>query len=149
MKVIKKNVYYCEFCKKRSLSGGHLKKHEQRCTNNPNRHCGACGGSVNVSDIVDGYKKRFEIVEKKTSYEFGEIYFPLVVKWVGNEITMIEIDEDSDNCPFCKLAIIRQAGLNRYYFDNKFEFNYKEEAAAFMAEKNAAEYRKEYLGEDY
>jgi hypothetical protein len=42
MIVVKKNVYYCEYCKKRSLASFSMKRHEKRCTMNPKRQCGVC-----------------------------------------------------------------------------------------------------------
>ena len=37
------------------------------------------------------------------------------------------IDELDYRCPNCILAIIRALGLNRWYFDKRFKFDYKKE----------------------
>lgn len=42
MKVKTKQVYYCDFCKKKSMSSFSMKKHEAVCTLNPERRCGLC-----------------------------------------------------------------------------------------------------------
>lgn len=42
------------------------------------------------------------------------------------EFTLKDIVNELDYiCPNCILAIIRCVGLNRYYFNKKFKFNYK------------------------
>jgi hypothetical protein len=55
MKIIKKNVYYCDHCKKKGLSAVHIRNHEGRCTNNPDRWCGACE-NANTKEIVEALK---------------------------------------------------------------------------------------------
>ncbi len=142
MKTIKKNVYYCDHCKKRSLSASHMTKHEDRCTNNPHRNCKICeiltGGSDDLSEVIDGMKKRFEIViEKKVDPVWDMAHETEVVKWIGEPITMEEILKITDKCPNCTLAILRQVGLNRYYFKEEFKYGYKEEMKSAMAQINA------------
>lgn len=34
--------FYCEFCPKAGMSGGHMARHEASCTRNPNRVCRMC-----------------------------------------------------------------------------------------------------------
>jgi len=144
MKTIKKNVYYCDFCGKRSLSASAMKKHELHCTANPDRHCRLCDNNSGVRDIVIELKKRFEFEEVMD--EFAE--FHTEAKWVRNPITLSEIEGLADNCPNCMLAIIRQTGLNRYPFMddngiNPFHFEYKKLFNQWMQEKRNDEYKYE------
>ena len=37
-----KKVFYCEFCKKKSLATHSMLKHEKHCTLNPKRECRLC-----------------------------------------------------------------------------------------------------------
>lgn len=133
MRVIKKNVYYCDFCKKKSLKS--LAIHEKHCTANPNRTCRLCEGG-SIKEIIDKYKKLF-IVEI-TPAEYGE---NVEVKYL-KEFTLENIrNELEDNCPTCLLAIIRCVGLNRYYFDKKFKFDYQKELADWWRRCNEDEHR--------
>lgn len=143
MKTVKKNVYYCDFCKKRTLSASSMSVHEKHCTANPDRKCRICDNYMGVRVTVDEFKKRFKLHESKLSYP-GETYFQetiIAVEWIGKPITMNEVCDLVDNCPNCKLAVIRQTGLNRYYFntngsENQFHFDYKSEMAEAMSDKN-------------
>lgn len=128
MKTIKKNVYYCDFCKKRSLRS--LEKHEGRCTGNPNRSCGVCGREgKDLQPIVDAFKKRF-IINSYFEVTEGTVY---VVNWLVEPTTLDEIRKSVDNCPACILAVLRQTGMNRHYF--KFEFDFKKELPIGMKRK--------------
>ena len=62
MKTVKKNVYYCDFCGKRSLAALHMHNHEDGCTMNPNRKCGLCDGR-DIVMFIEQLKSRFEIKE--------------------------------------------------------------------------------------
>lgn len=46
MKTIKRNRYYCDYCKKSSGGSYAMKLHEAHCTNNPNRKCRMCHDPV-------------------------------------------------------------------------------------------------------
>jgi len=39
-----KKVYYCDFCKRHTLTINSMVKHEKHCTLNPNRICRVCDG---------------------------------------------------------------------------------------------------------
>ncbi len=135
MKIIKKNVYYCDFCnKKRGLSAGAMAKHEKHCTANPDRECRLCGRTYPLRKYIDRLKKRFEIIESEPD-EYDCI--TQTVKWHGKEITLKEVLGIADNCPNCTLAILRQTKLNYAVFD--FKYDYKIELAGYWDEKNADE----------
>lgn len=135
MKVVKKNVYYCDFCKKRSLRS--LKKHELHCTGNPDRSCQLCGRPDGVRDIAKKFLAKFEIIETKAFIELNEIIDGTTkIKWI-EEFTLddvrAEIDQYEEGCPNCLLTVIRAAGLNRYYFEKRFKFDYKKELEEWWA----------------
>jgi hypothetical protein len=130
----KKNVYYCDHCKKRTLSGGSMKTHEKHCTNNPDRQCRLCGmGSI--KGLIETFKARFTL--RKQEYDIWTEEYPgeYVVIWTGEPVTLQEIRDEVGNCPNCIFSIIRQVGFNRHYF--KFEaFDYKKELQEELAERN-------------
>ncbi len=98
--------YYCDFCNK---AGGHryyMERHEKSCTLNPNRKCRMCGVSGTTSLVG---------MEIKTG-RYGELANP--------EEVMKKLDSDTNGCPACKLAAIRQSGHAALFFEH---FNYKEE----------------------
>lgn len=138
MKVIRKNVYYCDFCKKKGLAGGAMKTHEKHCTLNPNRHCRMCQMSTTIEETVQEYKSRFELIpnEPKFISEIGNMD-EFIVKWIGEPITIKELMETHDNCPTCILAILRQTGMNKHYFH--FEYDYQTEFARAMIDKKQRE----------
>lgn len=130
MKVVKKNVYYCDCCNKKSLRS--LKAHEKHCTANPNRICRLCERE-SIKEIIDKYKKLFII--ETTPAEFGEtVKVEYLVEFTLNDIRK-ELDE---NCPTCLLAIIRCVGLNRWWFKKKFNFDYQKELAEWWKISNEA-----------
>jgi hypothetical protein len=126
MKTVKKNIYYCDFCKKRGLQGWRMKKHERGCTNNPDRVCGVCKASIS-KDIIAGFKERFEIlIDPDTGKQH--------VDWKGDKITLAEIKEAIFDCPACVLSVLRQTKL---FYDccGLEKFDYKKEYLKYMSDK--------------
>lgn len=144
MKTIKKNVYYCDFCKKRGLSASSMSVHEKHCTANPNRECRLCG-KKNISEIVNEFTVRFRLHPNEPNDIFTEDFVlghEYKVEWIGAPVTLEEIRKSVGDCPNCILAVLRQCGFNKHYFE--FErFDYSKELSEAWAEKN-----KEY-DEDY
>lgn len=134
MKVVKKNVYYCDFCKKRSLRS--LKKHEKHCTGNPDRYCQLCGRPDGIREIGDKLRAKFRVTPLNNWAESEK------VEWIQEfqlEDVRTEIEQyDEGCCPNCLLAVIRAAGLNRYYFEKRFNFDYKKELDEWWACHNEA-----------
>ena len=123
MKVKIKKVYYCDYCKKRSLRS--LANHETHCTANPNRECRLCG-RISIKKIIEKYKGYFEVSTVMNS-RFGYEYEGIEVKFL-KDFTLEDIrnevrNDDGTPCPMCLLAISRNLGINRYYFDEKFKFD--------------------------
>jgi len=128
MKIIKKNVYYCGFCKKHNLSGGFISQHEKHCTANPNRTCRMCDNQKPVDKelikfVEDAYSKI--IVPNKTK---AGINYQLILKFQK------EISNLTD-CPACLLAIYRQSKFDRDYFS----FNYRDAVQKYWKEKEDEE----------
>ena len=140
MKTVKKNVYYCDFCNKKSLNGSHISKHEKHCTANPNRECGLCKEDRDIKSFIDKLKTRFEIKETEVFDEDGEFVNQECI-WAGEKITLNEILDFTDGCPNCTFAILRQTKLN--YKVVGFKYDYKKEIASWWAEKNKEEWEKE------
>ena len=102
--------YYCEFCKKAGCSGGHIRRHEERCTMNPNRDCGMCktadNEQVDIKDVL-------AILPDPTEYITHDDYF---VTFHANfesdvEKAMPKLRRLTGNCPACIMAALRQRGI--------------------------------------
>lgn len=132
MKVKKVNRYYCEFCKKSGCSGGHIRKHEERCTMNPNRICGMCKLLDNTQPDL---QKLIAILPKTKleECEGGEMYRSV-------DLTD-EFREASGGCPACTMAAIRQSNLPVPAYRN---FNFTEECKCIWAAFNAAKSKEDY-----
>lgn len=137
MKIIKKNVYYCEFCNKKSLAAHATSSHEKHCTANPNRHCRICEMSTTIQDEVNEYKSRFTLQKNEQTQDiFSDKFFntdEYIVRWVDKPVTIDELRERFDDCPACILSILRQTGMNKHYFH--FEFDFKQEMQEAFDEK--------------
>lgn len=136
MKVKKKNVYYCDFCKKKSLRS--LKIHEKHCTANPDRECRLCDNK-SIKPIIEKYKKLFYLREIKkhlfSNPDMAEV--ATIIPVFTKKFTLKELINELDYiCPNCILAMIRCLGLNRYYMNNKFKFDYKKELDNWWAITN-------------
>lgn len=134
--MIKKNVYYCDYCKKKGLSRWHLIVHEKHCTGNVHRECRVCSQGNDISKAVNELKKRFEWVERPSSYQTmtGRL------EWEGGEITIKEIGDHADGCPACMLTIIRGLDISLYH---TFDFNYQDAMVQWWAAVNEEEKRRE------
>jgi len=131
MLVKMKNVYYCEHCGRHRLTAHSIEKHEKGCTLNPNRSCGVCNDS-NIVELLAKYKDRFVIVDDVDNRG----YRTEISNWTGDPLTLNELRTDTEGCPVCILAVIRQCNLNRSPGDFT-EFEYQAEHRGYWAERNA------------
>lgn len=139
MKAIKKNVYYCDHCKKKGLAAQHIRNHEANCTANPNRYCKLCERN-GISDLVDEFKARFIIESVMVEDQYGNFMGDVFeVKWNGDPVTLEEIRNRVDDCPNCIFSILRQTKMNYRCFE--FQFDYKKELASALSERNDLLYR--------
>lgn len=123
-----------------------MHKHEDRCTGNPLRECGLCNSKHNIHLFVMSFKSRFKLTERVLEpYREGKPYDASthVVEWIGEPVTMQEIRNSVGDCPNCILAILRQTGFNRHYFEG-FSFDYRKEFSDTMKEKNREQYEDQY-----
>lgn len=129
MKIIKKTVYYCDFCKKRSLRS--LKVHEAHCTGNPDRSCRLCEMGRDYRTLV----AKLPFTTDKEC-EFGEN--------IG--VKSAELMDLVDGCPACALTILRlfmrTKSPDTYLFQSDFSF--KKELDAWWDAKNDDQARADY-----
>ena len=143
MKVIKKNVYYCDFCKKKSLRS--LKRHEERCTQNPNRRCGMCD-ITDLNPILDEFEDRFVLcITDDKDHRTGSIIYEDVIEPIWkDEFAIQDVQEAVDNCPACILAVIRCLGLNFWYFKGRFDYDFKAARGDWWDATNKENLRREF-----
>ena len=118
--------YYCEFCKKANCSGASMSRHEKSCTANPNRYCGMCKNTIPVERFIKALGS-------------------------GDEKGLDRLRDETEGCPACMLAAIRQSGLQYYDLDEDGPhghyieaFNYKKEKERWWADKNDEALAHEY-----
>jgi len=133
MKTVKKNVYYCDHCKKKGLAKFYVVKHEKGCTNNPNRVCGLCGRS-DISELVTKIKAMFAVETTTQNFAYLDGFEAHRIVWSDKEITLAYLREWVDDCPNCLLALVRQSGLLALDYE-KYSFNYKQESSVAFANK--------------
>ena len=137
MKTRKVNRYYCEFCKKANCSAPSIKKHEERCTMNPNRKCGYCHllkqEQPNLAEII-------ALLPDIEKYKRDEGSLVIVDNGCVEEIARILpiIREKTGNCPACIMAVFRQAKTPLPLVEG---FDFKKEGEAIWAEFNADQRR--------
>lgn len=109
--------YKCDYCKKAGCSGGHIAKHERKCTANPNRVCGMC---ALVGEAQHTMAELFVPISTAIAYFKPTPGEP-------EEIDVSGLRELTKGCPACILAALRQfrqagAGVTRCAdFDFKTE----------------------------
>lgn len=110
MKVKKVNRYWCEFCGKASCSGGHMKKHEERCTKNPNRKCGVC---KLIDQEQPSLPELIAVLPDPAPYlnVDGEMsFYDGKLQEECNRL-LPSLRHAAGECPACMLAAIRQRGI--------------------------------------
>ncbi len=140
MKTRKMNRYYCDFCKKSGGSKYWMEKHEKHCTANPDRECRMCyltkGGHPHTKTLLAMLPdmEKFRVTNKGlcpdengkwSEFEWDE--YPGYQEAV--EVAFKRIREETENCPACLLAVIRQSQII-------VEFDFKVEKEKFWTEYN-------------
>jgi hypothetical protein len=135
MKIKKVNRYYCDFCKKANCSGGAIKRHEERCTMNPNRKCGMCSlvqaNQKPMSELLALLPdpKQFEI-----SNDWGKSFTDGLA--TASNLALDTLKEKTGGCPACILAALRQKGIPVWMTN----FNFKAECEAVWTDVNELAY---------
>ncbi len=111
--------YRCDFCKKANCSSASIRKHERRCTANPNRVCGMCQVVGNEQVNLAGL-----IALCKTANKYNA------------ERILRNLQELTENCPACILAALRQSHNTEYFVNSNYalRFDFKEECERFWKE---------------
>lgn len=136
MKIVKKNVYYCEYCKKKGLSSGWMKEHEKHCTGNINRGCKMCDdyAGVTYSELTTKFKAQMK--SKTVEDKWG-------TKWV--ELTqkpkLEDIFDACEGCPACVLTVLRACGLCSSFWE--MDFSWKQERDKWWAGQRVNEAKAE------
>ncbi len=120
MKERTKTVYYCDFCKRHGLSRHAMIAHEKRCTMNPSRVCK--WGGPHEPDT----KRWSEVMRSRAPLTAD------AVAWLRTE---------TDGCPACMLAALRQSELIDYHYDVETSeriFDYDEEIKRAREEERDA-----------
>ena len=126
-----------------------MKKHEKYCTANPMRECRTCNMNPNIYKIIEDFKARFTLVknERLPLSNFSEDGLPneYTVTWIGSPATLTDVINSVDGCPACVLAILRQTGFNRHYFEFE-KYDYQKEMLSTMQERNQEIYNSNWSG---
>lgn len=148
MKTKKVNRYYCEFCKKSGCVARWIKKHEERCTMNPDRYCGFC----HLLDKTQPDLQELLIIlpdpdDYKTWDDFtGDFQgFDACLGTAANE-ALSKLRDATENCPACIMAALRQKGIPVTMVD---DFNFSDESQAIWDEHNATKLDEERMSESY
>jgi hypothetical protein len=140
MKIVKKNVYYCGFCKKKGLSAGHMYKHEKHCTANLDRQCDFCDRLT--KDVINDFwnspghtlekiEGDFSLVGKIQQIKIGGSWKDSKGENHDSRISLKEIEtlKGYFDCPICLLTFLR---INKL---NAFDWNWKKEALEELQDK--------------
>lgn len=111
MKRVQKWVYYCDFCRKRSMSASSITRHEASCTLNPNRVCRVC----KMTPFVDDGHKQTPMVfllEVLPTIELVNDQYGADIYPAEDQRAVVaaipKLREVAGNCPACMLAALRQ-----------------------------------------
>lgn len=147
MIVRKKNVYYCEYCKKKSLRS--LKIHERHCTANPDRECRLCDNK-SIKPIIEKYQKYFYIRKTKKHSYVADLDTIEITPVFKRKFTLRDLVNELDYiCPNCILALIRCLDLNRYWMDKKYKFDYQKALANWWSKVNEKQCKQDYYDSLY
>ena len=129
MKRLKKWRYYCDYCKKSGCSGGHIKRHEESCTMNPNRVCGMCKQTDEEQPKMADMIKALDVAVINEGQDNHGFDFCTI----KNEKEALEaLRKAANNCPACILAALRQHGYP-FLFDS---FRFADEQKSFWGDVN-------------
>lgn len=123
--------YYCDFCKKANCSSASIRKHENGCTNNPDRVCGFCriagGKQKTIAELIHAIgMDRAEFDRLNPNYPIDE--------W--DRLEPEHLFAACNRCPACSLAAIRQSGSHDFV-----KFDFRDEVKSFFDEIHAFEER--------
>lgn len=106
MKEKLKKVYYCDFCKKHSLTSFSMKLHEKHCTLNPSRECRVCGNKEPVNQKDVKFIKNNDIELEKMEGGGNRILGTEKLEKAIKKLRQVY------DCPVCIFSILRQAKID-------------------------------------
>ncbi len=117
--------YYCEFCGKASCSGGHMRRHEESCTANPERICRMHANWIEepqptMASLLATIKAKRpgELVSfEPYSNDFHRQDMEHAAAWAS---LMESLEEVAHGCPNCILAALRQSRIESYTTGHAF-----------------------------
>ncbi len=113
--------YFCDFCKKAGGHAGYMKKHESRCTLNPNRHCGFCDLIEEAQpDLQEAIKLLPNPKEYEKNDDAGWSNYDGLQEAVDKALPVLR--DYVNNCPACILAALRQSNIPPVMTMDKFDF---------------------------
>jgi hypothetical protein len=131
--------YKCDFCGKKGLSAMHMKRHEKRCTKNPDRVCGMCElfgtAQADMAELL-AILPEFPRVDGDKEQPYIDAV----------EAVMQKIRDLTDNCPACILSALRQKGIPLPVVKS---FDYMAERKSMFDEYNADQYEANCRCYDY
>lgn len=111
MKVRQVKQYICEFCGKKGLSSGHMKRHERHCTKNPERKCRMCDilgvTQLPITDLM-------AILPDPSEYAYEDEWGSGGYRenlFIATDTVMPRLREITSECPMCIMAALRQKGI--------------------------------------
>ncbi len=125
MKIVTREVYYCEFCSKHLLTKGPMSRHEKHCTGNPDRHCRVCGRIGNLPHVPALPELSLDDPAALTAPWDDKEYQDILKYFVDR------LMEDLDCCFMCTFAALPQSGTIGYY-----PFDYKKERDSYWRDFN-------------
>ena len=137
MRTKRVNRYYCDYCKKSGCVARWIKKHEERCTMNPNRYCGFC----HLRDLPQpDIKVLLAILPDPDAYKTwcdytGEVTGFDACLGTSLDAKMAKLREATENCPACIMAALRQKGIPVPMANG---FSFSKESQAIWDEFNSA-----------
>lgn len=130
MQIRQVKQYICDFCGKKGLSSGHIKKHERHCTKNPERKCRMCD-TLNVEQ--QPITNLMAVLPDPSEYiyddEWGQGGY-LLELFEATDAVMPKLKDLVSGCPMCIMAALRQKGIP---VNGVNSFDYKKEVAEIWA----------------
>lgn len=123
--------YYCEFCGKGSGNPAAIQKHELYCTKNPNRICRMCK-LIGVEQKP--MSELLKLLPDDSEFILDAKYGIAIETIELANTALTELQEETEACPACTLATIRQKGgkfVKAHLYDR---FDFKQQAKIVMGD---------------
>lgn len=122
-----------------------MKRHEERCTMNPDRICGMCNmleiGAAPIESLIPMLPSKDKCLKKMP----GDEYLSPEFEYYDSEMlnaALPKLREATSNCPACIMAAIRQSGIP---VPAVSDFNFTEECNAIWTQINEENRRNEHM----